>query len=80
MFPRTLPGCKFVFESQSWRSKLELSILSTSFPTSSSVFSLESSLSSPGELIVSTAAGMVIPSNGELGRVELGVVEMDPNR
>ena len=55
-----------------------LVVIEQSFPTSRSVFSVESSLSTSGELIPSATAGIVIPSNGELGGVEFGVVDSDP--
>ena len=54
------------------------SIFSSSSPTSSSMFCARSSVSTSDDGVLSTIAGIVISSNGELGRVESGVVVTDP--
>ena len=57
---------------------LNRSIFSSSSPTSSSMFCERSSVSTSEDGVLSTIAGIVISSNGELGRVESGVVDTDP--
>ena len=54
------------------------SVSPSSFPTSSSIFSTRSSAPPSEEIVFSSVAGIVISSNGELARVEFGVVEADP--
>ena len=67
----------------SWESDLrldkyfDLSVFSSSFPTSSSMFA-KSSVSASEEVVLSIVSGIVIPSNGELGLVEFGVVDTEP--
>ena len=68
----------------SWESDLGLdkdfdrSVFSSSFPTSSSMLFAKSSTSASEEVVLSIVSGIVIPSNGELGLVEFGVVETEP--